>query len=173
MAKRKFLMGAAACLVSFLVVAGLIYWQRGAEEQSMPAEEQSLPPEAETQISLLEYDTAGKSPEEIALWLFDNHGCKSCHAFTPEGLLGLTPQGQEAGRDFQGCPGMLQTVWQTVAVHESEWTEQQTRVRANFVRFGCTACHQVGPTGVGLTEIGAKAALLHMSCSEVMGTVAQ
>ncbi len=168
MTKGKVLKGAAAFLVAFLVVAGLIYWQRTAEEQSLPLEAETQM-EAETQISLLDYDTTGKDPQEIAHWLFETQGCKTCHGFTPEGLMGLTPQGQEAGRDFQGCPGMLQTVWQTVGVHESEWTEQQTSVRSDFARFGCTACHQVGPTSVGLTEIGSKAALMHMSCSEVMG----
>ncbi len=69
--------------------------------------------------------------------------------------------------DFQGCPGLLTSVWETLTTTHEEWTPKQRQVREEFVRFGCTVCHQVGPTGVGLTEIGSRASLLHMSCSEV------
>ncbi len=143
------------------ILAGITYWQRRP------------PIEVNPPTTLLEYDAEGKSPREIAKWIYDNHGCVSCHTLTSTGLFGLTPQGQARAEDFEGCPGMLRTVWNTLVLAEKEWTQRQRRVRRDFVDFGCALCHEVGPTGVGLTEIGAKAALLHMSCSEVDSTLNQ
>ena len=120
--------------------------------------------------SLLEYDVEGKNPREIS-WIYNNHGCVTCHTLTNTGLFGLTPLGKERAEGFEGCPGMLKTVWETLVIAEQEWSERQRRVRRDFVDFGCTLCHDVGPTGVGLTAIGSKAALLHMTCSEVDSTL--
>ena len=147
-------------LVAFTVVAGVLYWPRGAEQRSLSIQ-------AGQPASLLEYDAEGKSGGEIAKWIYDNHGCVECHTLTQSGLFGLTPQGETMAVDFQGCPGLLTSVWETLTTTHEEWTPKQRQVREEFVRFGCTVCHQVGPTGVGLTEIGARASLLHMSCSEV------
>ena len=164
MDKRRFLMIAIPFLVSFSIVAGIIYWQGTAEQRDLPIE-------ANQPTTLLEYDVEGKSPREIAKWIYDNHGCGECHTLTNTGLFGLTPLGQERAEGFEGCPGMLATVWETLAIAEEEWTQSQRKVRGDFVDFGCALCHDVGPTGVGLTEIGARAALLHMSCSEVDSTL--
>ena len=147
-------------LVAFTVVAGVLYWPRGAEQRSLSIQAGQL-------ASLLEYDAEGKSGGEIAKWIYDNHGCVECHTLTQSGLFGLTPQGEAMAVDFQGCPGLLTSVWETLTTAHEEWTPKQRQVREEFVRFGCTVCHQVGPTGVGLTEIGVRASLLHMSCSEV------
>ncbi|MDA2933217.1 hypothetical protein MYX82_02625 [Acidobacteria bacterium AH-259-D05] len=164
MNKRKFLMIAIPLFVSFSILAGIIYWQPKAEQGNLAIE-------ANPQISLLQYDTEGKSPREIARWIYDNHGCVECHTLTDTGSFGLTPQGQALAEDFEGCPGMLRTVWETLTIPEEEWTQRQRKVRGDFVRFGCTVCHGVGREGFGLTSIGARASLLHMSCSEVNSTL--
>ncbi len=150
--------------VSLSIVAGIIYWQQSAGHDNLSIE-------AARPISLLEYDAERKSPREIAKWIYDNHGCGECHTLTNTGLFGLTRLGQERAEGFEGCPGMLATVWETLAIAEEEWTQSQRKVRGDFVDFGCVLCHDVGPTGVGLTEIGARAALLHMRCSEVDSTL--
>jgi cytochrome c551/c552 len=147
-------------LFAFAVVAGILYWQRGTGQPGSPIK-------LSQSASLLEYDAEGKSAREIAEWIYDNHGCVECHTLTKTGLFGLTAQGEKMAVDFQGCPGMLTTVWETLTLAEEEWTPKQSLVRQEFVRFGCTVCHEVGPTGVGLTAIGAKASLLHMGCSQV------
>ena len=169
--KRKSPPGTLVLWSLFLLGAGLVSCQGGEEERSV-SQEQNLP-QVHEEITLLDYDTTGKSPDEIALWVWDTYRCNTCHGFTADGLMGLTPQGQQMGRDFQGCPSMMATVWETVAVNRSEWTEAQKQVRANFSQFGCTVCHQVDPTGVTLTDIGSKASQMHLSCPEVMGTLAQ
>ena len=160
MNKRKFLRIALPFFISFSIVAGIVSWQQGHLRIGVTQP-----------TSLLEYDTEEKSPREIAKWIYDNHGCVVCHTLTNTGLFGLTPQGQARAEDFEGCPGMLRTVWETLVIAEEEWSQRQRRVRHDFADFGCALCHEVGPTGVGLTEIGAKAALLHMSCSEVDSTL--
>ncbi len=164
MEKRKLLMRVIPFSVTFLLVLGFLYWQRS--ESDTP----SAPSEV---TSLLEYDTQGKSSREVAQWIYDSYGCQTCHSLTQTGVFGLTVQGEVMARDFQGCPGMLTTVWETLSVAEAQWTEQQKTTRVDFERFGCTVCHQIGSTSLGLTEIGAHAAILHMSCSEVSAAVSQ
>ncbi len=166
MNKSKFLRMALPVVVSVSIVAGLISCQQNPSPDN-PSIEAAQP------TSLLDFDEEGKSPQEIAKWIYDNHGCVTCHTLTNTGLFGLTPLGQERAEGFEGCPGMLTTVWETLAIAEQEWSERQRKVRTDFVDFGCTLCHDVGPTGVGLTAIGSKAALLHMSCSQVDSTLNQ
>ena len=49
----------------------------------------------------------GKSQREIAQYVFDTHGCKSCHVAGQDGKLGLTAKGRESGKGFEGCISML------------------------------------------------------------------
>lgn len=159
MDKQKLLIRGSAFIASFVVVlGGLLYLVR--EEPASPGAD-----------ALLTYDVTGKSPGDIARWIYDNHNCSTCHTLTTSGVFGLTARGQQLARDFEGCPGMLQTVWQTLTIPEAQWTAKQKQVRSNFNSFGCAVCHQVGPTAVGLTEVGARAAALHMSCPGVMRAV--
>ncbi len=162
MEKRKLLMRVIPFSIAFLLVLGFLYWQQ-TESDKLPA-----PSEV---TSLLEYDTQGKSSREVAQWIYDSYGCQTCHSLTQAGVFGLTAYGEVMARDFQGCPGMLTTVWETLSLPEAQWNEQQKTTRLDFERFGCTVCHQIGSTSLGLTEIGAHASLLHMSCSEVSATV--
>ena len=164
MNKSNYFRIAILWFVSVSIVAGIVYWQRSIGPEN-------LSKEVAHPTSLLEYDVEGKNPREIASWIYNNHGCVTCHTLTNTGLFGLTPLGKERAEGFEGCPGMLKTVWETLVIAEQEWSERQRRVRRDFVDFGCTLCHDVGPTGVGLTAIGSKAALLHMTCSEVDSTL--
>jgi hypothetical protein len=42
------------------------------------------------------------------------------------------------------------------------------RLRAQkFEDFGCSTCHKVSPGKLGLTEVGAKLAHLHLGCVDV------
>lgn len=127
-------------------------------------------PDAE---GLLAYDAADRSPQEIARWIVDTYNCRTCHTLSAPGGFGLTDRGQELARDSEGCSDMLQTVWETLSIPESRWTAKQTRVRSNFSRFGCETCHRVGESSVELTEVGARAAALHMSCSGVMSALSR
>ena len=170
MNKRKIVSNLIPFLGAFIIVGGLFYWWRGDSDLSAPIDE-DLSVEAQAPSSLLEFRDQYENSLEVAQWIFKNHNCQTCHTLSESGFLGLTAQGQVMAEDFQGCPGLLQEVWETVGVPELEWTTKQKTVRVEFERFGCTACHQVGPSSVELTEIGAKAAVLHMGCSGVLSTV--
>lgn len=178
MNKRDAVVSVIAFFGAFIVVGALIYFWRGDSEPSTPVEE-DLPVEAQAPSSLLEFEEeyqASLEEEyraslEVAQWIFRNHDCQSCHTISDSGFLGLTAQGEVMAADFQGCPGMLTTVWETVGVSEADWTDKQRQVRVEFERFGCTTCHQVGPSSVELTEIGARAAVMHMTCSSVLSTL--
>lgn len=153
---------AIAFVVAFVVVGGLMFWWRSREETPVPAP-------APERLSLLDFEDDYRESVEVAHWIFENHQCKNCHTLSETGMLGLTELGQARAQDFQGCPGMLTTVMTTVGVPHADWTPQQRKTRQEFDEFGCTACHQVGEESIELTEVGAKAAVMHMSCSGVMG----
>jgi hypothetical protein len=129
-------------------------------------------PKQDTQ-NLLDFENDLKGSIEVAHWIYENHGCNSCHTLSKGGYLGLTAQGKKVGSDFQGCPGMLQTVSETVQTPESQWSDHQRKIRQDFTRFGCATCHHVGEKQITLTAIGSKAAVLHMSCSGVMNTLSR
>ncbi len=172
MNKRDAVVSVIAFFGAFIVVGALIYFWRGDSEPSTPVEE-DLPVEAQAPSSLLEFEEEYQASLEVAQWIFRNHDCQTCHTISDSGFLGLTPQGEVMAEDFQGCPGMLTTVWETVGVSEADWTDKQKQVRVEFERFGCTTCHQVGPSSVELTEIGARAAVMHMTCSSVLSTLGE
>lgn len=155
MKKKKFLILFIPFLILFLDATGLLYGQEKKPKQT-----------------LLEYDTEGKTPLQIATWLYENHGCATCHVLTPQGF-GLTPHGTTMATQFEGCIGMMTTMRQTLTIPESQWNEKQKKVRANFAQFGCTVCHQVGAQSISLTKVGAKARMLHMSCPGVMSVLNQ
>lgn len=172
MNQREFVSRLIPFVATFMTVGALIYWWRGDSELSTPVAE-DLPMEAQAPSSLLDFEDEYQDSLEVAQWIFQNHNCQTCHTISDSGFLGLTPQGEIMARDFQGCPGMLTTVWETVGVHESDWTDEQKQVRVDFERFGCTTCHQVGTSSVELTAIGAKAAVMHMTCSQVFSTLSE
>jgi len=48
----------------------------------------------------------------------------------------------------------------------------QRQKAERFDEFGCTACHKLTPGKLGLTEVGAKLAHLHLGCVDVEKLVA-
>src|SRR5690349_4663638 len=49
----------------------------------------------------------GKSPHDLARYVFDTHGYKSCHTIRTDGKLGYTEKGKERAAGFEGCIRML------------------------------------------------------------------
>jgi hypothetical protein len=44
----------------------------------------------------------GKSRRELAQYLFDSHGCRTCHTIGSEGKFGFTKLGEERAQGFEG-----------------------------------------------------------------------
>jgi cytochrome c551/c552 len=115
---------------------------------------------------------AGKSPHELAQYLFDSHGCKSCHTIGHDGKLGFTKTGEERAKGFEGCISSLKAMSIIAKVPEDQRSETQRRRAQRFEEFGCATCHKVTPGKLGLTDVGAKLAHLHLGCVEVEKLVA-
>ena len=115
---------------------------------------------------------AGKSPRELARYLFDTHGCQGCHTIGHDGKLGFTKQGEERAKGFEGCISTLKAMSIIAKVPEDQRSATQRRRAEHFAEFGCATCHKVTPGKLGLTEVGAKLAHLHLGCVEVEKLVA-
>ena len=161
MKRNRIILWGAVFAVSFAIVFGVLLYRSSKR----------MPPRQAPAEQLLRYDTQGRNSREIASWIYENYNCHTCHTLTQTGVFGLTSQGQELAKNFEGCPGMMQTVTQSVAISQAQWTDKHRRVRADFERFGCTLCHQVGVESISLTDVGARAASLHMSCPELMSVL--
>jgi hypothetical protein len=133
---------------------------------SVPTWAQSTTTELDKMIA------AGKSPRELAQYLFDTHGCKDCHTIGQGGKLGFTKKGEERAQGFEGCISTLKAMSIIAKVPEGQRSATQRRRVQRFEEFGCTTCHKVTPGKMGLTEVGAKLAHLHLGCVEVENLVA-
>jgi cytochrome c551/c552 len=110
---------------------------------------------------------SGKSQQELAQYVFETHGCKSCHTVGDNGKLGLTEKGKERARGFEGCISMLTAMNLIAQVDEQQRSDEQRHKAARFQEFGCTTCHKIIPGKMGLTEIGARLTHLHLGCVDV------
>jgi cytochrome c551/c552 len=110
---------------------------------------------------------AGKSQRELAQYLFDTHGCKTCHTLGHDKKLGFTKKGEERAEGFQGCISTLKAMSVIVKVPEDQRSASQRLRVQRFEEFGCGTCHKLTPGKVGLTDVGSKLAHLHLGCVDV------
>jgi cytochrome c2 len=139
---------------------------------SQSAAAQTRPAPQQTGATLDRMIAARKSQQELAQYVFDTHGCKSCHTIGQDGKLGFTAKGKERAQGFEGCIRMLTAMTVIVQVPADKRSPQQRQKAERFQEFGCTACHQLTPGKLGLTEVGAKLAHLHLGCVDVEKFVA-
>jgi hypothetical protein len=109
----------------------------------------------------------GKSPQELAQYVFDTHGCNTCHTIGYGGKLGYTEKGKQRADGFEGCVNMLTAMTVIVQVPEDKRSPQQREKATRFDEFGCTTCHKLTPGKLTLTEVGSKLAHLHLGCVDV------
>jgi len=110
---------------------------------------------------------AGKSPRELAAYLFDSHGCNNCHTAGKDGKLGFTRKGEDRAQGFQGCISTLKAMTVIAKVPADRRSATQRQRAEQFEEFGCTTCHKVADGKVGVTAVGAKLASLHLGCVDV------
>jgi parallel beta-helix repeat protein len=114
----------------------------------------------------------GASRRELAQYVFDTHSCKNCHTLGHDGKLGFTEKGKQRAQGFEGCIRLLTEMTVIVQVTEQRRSSQQRQKAEHFEEFCCTACHQLTPGKLGLTEVGDKLAHLHLGCVDVEKLVA-
>jgi cytochrome c2 len=130
-------------------------------------------PSAKTTSTTLDRMTAdGKGSQELARYVFDSHGCKSCHTVGANGKLGFTERGKQIGKGFEGCISLLTAMNLIAQVPEGQRTATQKQKAARFEEFGCTLCHRITPGKMALTEVGTKLTHLHLGCVDVEKLVA-
>jgi cytochrome c2 len=129
---------------------------------------QPKPPSPEaTSAALDKMIAARKSQKELAQYVFDTHGCKSCHTVGGSGKLGFTEKGKNLTNGFEGCIRMLTAMNVIAQVSASQRSaDEKTKVQ-RFDEFGCTLCHKIVPGKMGLTGLGTKLRYLHLGCVEV------
>jgi hypothetical protein len=161
-------------LSSGMMALAFSLYQRNAPAQQRPGVEGSgkNQPSAASSAELDKMIAAGNSPRELALFLFDTHGCKGCHTIGRDGKLGFTKKGEERAEGFEGCIATLKAMTIISKVPDAQRSATQRRRVQRFEEFGCSTCHKVSPGKVELTDLGAKLAHLHLGCMDVEKLVA-
>ena len=157
------------------ITAALILSLCGAAapaQQSQSVQNAKNQPLAATSAALDRMIAAGKSQRELAQYLFDTRGCKECHTIGNEGKLGFTTKGKEKAQGFEGCISTLKAMSIIVRVPEDQRSATHRRRVQRFEEFGCATCHKLSPGKMGLTEVGAKLAHLHLGCVDVQKVLA-
>jgi parallel beta-helix repeat protein len=147
---------------ALLAIAGCAL-SRTAPGQTAASQESAR----QTAAKLDQMAAAGASPKELAQYVFDTHGCKTCHTIGHDGKLGFTAKGEERAKGFEGCIRMLTAMTVVVQTPENKRSPEQAQKAARFQEFGCTACHKLTPGKLGLTEVGAKLSHMHLGCVEL------
>ena len=137
-----------------------------------PSSAQSPPSGAQAVAALDRMAAAHKSQQELARYVFDTHGCRSCHTVGQSGKLGFTDKGKQIGQGFEGCISMLTTMNRIAQVPDSQRSTAQRQKAARFEEFGCALCHKMASGKMGLTDVGAKLTSLHLGCVDVEKLVA-
>ncbi|HET6932981.1 MAG TPA: hypothetical protein VFI45_21835 [Candidatus Acidoferrum sp.] len=135
----------------------------GTASQSQQAQGQSSPsPQTHGGDEM-----SGKTPDELAAYVFERHRCNTCHTLGQGGKLGFTDRGKEVGKNFEGCISLLTSMNVIAQVKPANRTAEEKEKAARFQEFGCTTCHKITPGKLGLTEYGVKLKSLHMACTDV------
>ena len=113
------------------------------------------------------------SSDELAKYVFDHHGCNSCHTLGANGKLGFTERGKQVGKGFEGCISLLTSMNIIAQVKPADRSSDDKQKAATFQAFGCTTCHQITPGKLGLTSYGTKLKSMHMACTDVERILAQ
>lgn len=118
---------------------------------------QTQPSPQRTAAALDRMIAAHKSQQELAQYVFDTHGCKSCHTVGQNGKLGFTSRGQQVGQGFEGCTRLLTAMNIIAQVPDNRRSADQHQKAARFEEFGCTFCHQDRPGQIRSDRRGSEA----------------
>ena len=134
--------------------------------------QQKQPSAQATSAALDKMIAAKKSQKELCQYVFDSHGCKTCHTAGENGKLGYTEKGKQLTTGFEGCVRMLTAMNLIAQVPATQRSADQKTKAQRFDEFGCTFCHQIVPGKMGLTDLGSKLSHLHLGCADVEKVVA-
>jgi cytochrome c2 len=157
---------------SVLICSFLLFSQ--SKPTSPPAQSANPSPSASaTKNMLTDAQMSRMSSDELARYVFDHHGCNSCHTLGANGKLGFTQRGKQVGKGFEGCISLLTSMNIIAQVKPINRSSDDKQKAETFQAFGCTTCHQITPGKLGLTSYGTKLKSLHMACTDVERILAQ
>jgi len=116
---------------------------------------------------LSEAEMSHLSSDQLAKFVFENHGCNSCHTMGSNGKLGYTERGVQTSKGFIGCVALLTSMNVIAQVEPANRTTDEKQKAVKFQEFGCTTCHQIMPGKMGLTAYGTRIKSFHMACTDV------
>jgi hypothetical protein len=160
------ILASLACSLSLTAhsAVGPAHLQSSATTTS-PAKSQDQSPNRPK--SQLGEDLSGKTPDELAAYIFEHHHCNTCHTMGTGGKLGFNDRGKEVGKNFEGCISLLTSMNVIAQVKPVNRSAEEKHKAERFQQFGCTTCHQIVPGKLGLTDYGAKLKSMHMACTDV------
>ncbi len=128
-------------------------------------------PSSRKELSDAEMSHMGSN--ELAKYVFEHHGCDSCHTMGANGKLGYTERGKQVGKGFIGCVSLLTSMNLIAQVEPANRTPDEKAKAVKFREFGCTTCHQIIPGKMGLTSYGTRLKSFHMACTDVERILSQ
>src|SRR6266566_2800443 len=128
---------------------------------------------APSKKELSEAEMSYMSSNELAKYVFEHHGCGSCHTMGSNGKLGYTERGKQVGKGFIGCVSLLTSMNLIAQVEPANRTPDEKAKAVKFREFGCTTCHQIIPGKMGLTSYGTRLKSFHMACTDVERILSQ
>jgi cytochrome c551/c552 len=171
--------------ITLVLLMGAVFLRRGSHRRRLaatiggtviatsvlqllpPSNAQSQPSPQQTAATLDRMIAAHRTQQELAQYVFDTQGCKSCHTAGQDGKLGFTSRGQQVAGNFEGCIRLLADVSAIAKIPESGRSGQQLQKAMRFNEFGCSFCHQVAADKVVLTNVGAKLRSAHLGCVDI------
>jgi cytochrome c551/c552 len=155
---------------TFLVLSSALLFS-----QSKPNSQAPQPSKASASASpaLTDAQMSKMSSDELAHYVFEHHGCSTCHTMGANGKLGFTERGKQVGKGFEGCISLLTSMNVIAQVRPADRSPEEKQKAARFQEFGCTTCHQITPGKLGLTAYGTKLKSFHMACTDVERLLAQ
>jgi cytochrome c551/c552 len=167
----KWAAGTKAVLTCVSLSCALLVWSSHLSFRT-----NASPKPAQMASSKKELSQAGMShmsPSELATYIFEHHGCDSCHTMGSNGKLGYTERGKQVGKGFIGCVSLLTSMNLIAQVDPANRTPDEKEKAVKFREFGCTTCHQIVPGKLGLTSYGIKLKSFHMACTDVEKILSQ
>lgn len=167
----KWAAGTKAVLTCVSLSCALLVW---SSHLSFRTNASSKPAQtASSKKELSETEMSHMSPGELATYIFEHHGCDSCHTMGSNGKLGYTERGKQVGKGFVGCVSLLTSMNLIAQVDPANRTPDEKEKAVKFREFGCTTCHQIVPGKLGLTSYGIKLKSFHMACTDVEKILSQ
>jgi hypothetical protein len=164
--RRAFgIVASLACYFALVAFSQTVRARSASAGLAMSAQPQN--PASSASKSHGAHDLPGKTPDQLAAYVFEHHHCDSCHTMGQSGKLGFNDRGKEVGKNFEGCISLLTSMNVIAQTKTADRTAEEKTKAARFQQFGCTTCHQIVPGKLGLTTYGKKLKSLHMACTDV------